>query len=102
MASRLGSRLTAAPGSPGAGWLPAIPRSLRSANVPVRGCVPDMNAPSDACVLAVQRRDIDLSRLRPVMRMRGVGVHVQMLHLLALQRAARDHPFDRLLDHPLG
>src|SRR6185437_10392233 len=31
----------------------------------------------------------------------GAAIHMQMLHLHALQRAARDHPFHRLFDHTL-
>ena len=34
--------------------------------------------------------------------MLGAGVEVQRLHLLASERAARDHPLDGLLEHALG
>jgi hypothetical protein len=36
------------------------------------------------------------------MRMGVAAIDMQMLHLGALQRAARDHALDRLFQHPLG
>ena len=39
--------------------------------------------------------------VRVDMRMLGAGVEVERLHLLAPERAARDHPLDRLLEHAL-
>ena len=76
----------------------ATARSLRSASV--RVWVPDIVSGSP--VLRVHRGDIERVRLLAVMRMARAGIDVQMLHLLALQRAARDHALDRLLQHPLG
>ena len=37
-----------------------------------------------------------------LMRMLGAGVDAQIAHLLAAERAAREHALDGLLDHALG
>src|ERR1041385_5127427 len=70
--------------------------SLRSASVRV----PDMWSAS--LVLRVHRGDIERYRLLRRMLVLGAGIYIEMLHLPSLQRAARDHPLYRLLQHALG
>src|SRR5689334_6728596 len=71
--------------------------SLRSASVRV---VPDMRSVS--LVLGVHRGDIERHRLLRCMLVFGAGIDIEMLHLAALQRSARDHALHRLLQHALG
>ena len=48
------------------------------------------------------RREVEHLGVLGAVRMLGAGVDAQVAHLLAAERAAREHPLDRLLDHPLG
>ena len=79
--------------------MPALTaRSLRSASVRVWVS----GHGQTLLFLAVHGGDVERLRLLAVMRMLGARIDVQVLHLLALQRAAGDHALDRLLDHALG
>src|SRR3546814_8084614 len=52
---------------------------------------------SDVC-----SSDLDHFGALPFMRMVGAGEDAQVAHLLAAERAARDHAFDGLFEHALG
>src|SRR5690242_13326431 len=70
--------------------------SLRSASVRV----PDMRSAS--LVLGIHRSDIEWHRLLRRMLVLRAGIDIEMLHLQSLQRSARDHSLDRLLQHAIG
>src|SRR4051812_39589713 len=70
--------------------------SLRSASVRV---VPDMRSAS--LVLGVHGGDVERHRLLCRVLMLGTGIYIEMLHLPTLQRASRNHPLHRLLQHAL-
>src|SRR4029453_11062494 len=48
-------------------------------------------------VLAVERLDVERLGLLRLVRMAGAGIHLEVAHQLALQRAALEHALDRLL-----
>src|SRR5579871_165570 len=63
---------------------------------------------TDACrtlgthlVLAVHRRDVEGFGVLGGMRVIGPGVDPEIAHLLATERATRDHPLDRLFEDAL-
>ena len=60
--------------------------------------------PSYAALMFLRFIDGDVERLGllGLMRMLGAGIDAQIAHLLAAERAAREHALDRLLDHALG
>src|SRR4051794_7465872 len=53
-------------------------------------------------VLAVHRPDVEGLGILAAVRMLGAVVEMQSAHLVAAERAARDHALDRLLKHALG
>src|ERR1700722_832072 len=53
-------------------------------------------------VLAIHRSNVDRLGLLGLVRMFGPGVNAQITELHPAQWSPRNHPLDRLLDHPLG
>src|SRR4051794_35674563 len=53
-------------------------------------------------VLAVHRRDVERLRVLAAVRMLGAVVEMKRAHLVAAERPARNHAFDRFLKHALG
>src|SRR5205085_8777847 len=52
-------------------------------------------------VLAVHRRDVERLRILAAVRMLGAVVEVQGAHLVAAERATRDHALNRLFEDTL-
>jgi hypothetical protein len=50
--------------------------------------------------IGIEGSDVERHRLLAIMRMAGAAIDMQVLHLRALQRAAGDHAFHRLFQHP--
>src|SRR4026208_711771 len=83
-------------------WEPAVVSPLsgpRSSSVLTSGLAMALGAP---CILAVEGGDIDLGRVLRLVGMFGTAIDAEVLHLLAAERAARQHPFHRLLQRALG